>query len=169
MTKLAEELRECDDDELEVRLENAQKELFNLRFQVATGRLDNVSRIEQVRRSVARILTVQREREFLAAEGLSDVRPHMQARRSSASSASAADDTAGSADSATRARRRRKSADAEAATAGAPDESAVELEEEEVVGEGAGHLEDAADADAAEASDATDAGDDEGDETEEEK
>jgi large subunit ribosomal protein L29 len=71
MSKLATErddLRVCDDDELDTRLINARKELFNLRFQVATGRLDNVARIQQVRRQVARILTVQRDREIVAAE-----------------------------------------------------------------------------------------------------
>jgi large subunit ribosomal protein L29 len=71
MSKLAierEELRACDDDELDNRLINARKELFNLRFQVATGRLDNVARIQQVRREVARIVTIQRDREIVAAE-----------------------------------------------------------------------------------------------------
>jgi large subunit ribosomal protein L29 len=71
MSKLATErddLRACDDDELDNRLINARKELFNLRFQVATGRLDNVARIQHVRRQVARILTIQRDREIEAAE-----------------------------------------------------------------------------------------------------
>lgn len=79
MSKLAlerEDLRACDDDELDTRLINARKELFNLRFQVATGRLDNVARIQQVRREVARILTVQRDREILAAESLEEG-PHL--------------------------------------------------------------------------------------------
>ncbi|HEV2362518.1 MAG TPA: 50S ribosomal protein L29, partial [Acidimicrobiales bacterium] len=62
------ELRDCDDDELDVRLTNARKELFNLRFQAATGRLDNVARIGQLRKDVARVLTVQRDREIAAAE-----------------------------------------------------------------------------------------------------
>ncbi len=64
------ELRECDDDELAMRLVNARKELFNLRFQVATGTQDNTSRIGHVKRDVARILTVQRHREIAAAEAL---------------------------------------------------------------------------------------------------
>jgi large subunit ribosomal protein L29 len=102
MTKLAEELRECDDDELEVRLENARKELFNLRFQVATGRLDNVSRIGQVRRSVATILTVQRTREIDAAESLEAgavAAPRVRrARAEGLSSAASADETASSAE-----------------------------------------------------------------------
>jgi large subunit ribosomal protein L29 len=66
----AHELRQLDDDELDTRLENARKELFNLRFQVATGRLDNPARIGQVRHDIARALTVQREREIAAAEAL---------------------------------------------------------------------------------------------------
>ena len=66
----AREYRELDADELETRLENARKELFNLRFQVATGRLDNPARMGEVRREIARALTVQREREIEAAESL---------------------------------------------------------------------------------------------------
>ncbi|HXY45949.1 MAG TPA: 50S ribosomal protein L29 [Acidimicrobiales bacterium] len=59
----AAELRELDDDELENRLINARKELFNLRFQAATGRLDNSARTGAVRRDIARLLTVMRDRE----------------------------------------------------------------------------------------------------------
>ncbi len=43
------------------RLADARKELFNLRFQLATGRLDNVSRIALVRRDIARLLTIEAE------------------------------------------------------------------------------------------------------------
>jgi large subunit ribosomal protein L29 len=60
----AAELRELDDDELESRLVNARKELFNLRFQAATGRLDNSARTGFVRKDIARILTVMRNREL---------------------------------------------------------------------------------------------------------
>jgi large subunit ribosomal protein L29 len=63
MTTTAAELRELDDDELENRLINARKELFNLRFQAATGRLDNSARTGDVRRDIARMLTVARARE----------------------------------------------------------------------------------------------------------
>jgi large subunit ribosomal protein L29 len=63
MTTTAAELRELDDDELENRLINARKELFNLRFQAATGRLDNSARTGDVRRDIARMLTVMRDRE----------------------------------------------------------------------------------------------------------
>ena len=64
------ELRERDDDELYNRLAEAKQELFNLRFQNATGQLDNVARVPQVRRDVARIETLLREREIAAAEQL---------------------------------------------------------------------------------------------------
>ncbi|MGH9077793.1 MAG: 50S ribosomal protein L29 [Acidimicrobiales bacterium] len=64
------ELRELDDGELEVRLADARVELFNLRFQVATGKQDNSSRVGHVRKDVARILTLLREREIEAAEAL---------------------------------------------------------------------------------------------------
>jgi large subunit ribosomal protein L29 len=68
MTKAAAELRELNDTELEHRLGEAKEELFNLRFQNATGQLDNVARLPQVRREVARIETLLREREIAAAE-----------------------------------------------------------------------------------------------------
>jgi large subunit ribosomal protein L29 len=64
------ELRELDFEELESRLSEAKRELFNLRFQVVTGQLDNVSRIRQVRRDVARIMTILREQEIAAAEAI---------------------------------------------------------------------------------------------------
>jgi large subunit ribosomal protein L29 len=60
----AAELRELPDDELVVRMESAKEELFNLRFQLATGQLDNPARMKQVRHDVARIATVLREREI---------------------------------------------------------------------------------------------------------
>jgi large subunit ribosomal protein L29 len=62
----ASELRELDDDELSLQLETARKELLNLRFQLATGQLDNVSRIPQVRKDIARVLTEMRSRELAA-------------------------------------------------------------------------------------------------------
>jgi large subunit ribosomal protein L29 len=58
-----------DGDELASRLGDARRELFNLRFQLATGQLDNPARVGQVRHDVARILTVLRAREILEAEG----------------------------------------------------------------------------------------------------
>jgi large subunit ribosomal protein L29 len=62
--KQALDLREFDEDELLTQLREAKEELFNLRFQVATGQLDNNARLRTVRRSIARIYTVMREREL---------------------------------------------------------------------------------------------------------
>ncbi len=60
----AQELRTLGDEELLTRLREAKEELFNLRFQVATGQLDNNARLRTVRRGIARIYTVMREREL---------------------------------------------------------------------------------------------------------
>ena len=60
----AAEIRDLADDELLSRLGEAKEELFNLRFQVATGQLDNNRRLHHVRRDIARIYTVMREREL---------------------------------------------------------------------------------------------------------
>ena len=65
----AHDLAMLDGDELSPRLGESRRELFNLRFQLATGQLDNPARIGQVRREVARMLTVLRAREILEAEG----------------------------------------------------------------------------------------------------
>jgi large subunit ribosomal protein L29 len=66
MVSKASELRELPDEELYVRIENAKEELFNLRFQLATGQLDNSSRLKELRHDVARALTVLRERHLEA-------------------------------------------------------------------------------------------------------
>jgi large subunit ribosomal protein L29 len=60
----AAELRTLPGDALDEKLKEAKEELFNLRFQNATGQLDNTARLRQVRREIARIYTVQREREL---------------------------------------------------------------------------------------------------------
>ena len=60
----AAEIRDLADEELVSRLGEAKEELFNLRFQVATGQLDNNRRLHHVRRDIARIYTVMREREL---------------------------------------------------------------------------------------------------------
>jgi large subunit ribosomal protein L29 len=65
----AKDLRELTDDELLGRLREGKDELFNLRFQVATGQLDNNRRLQTVRRDIARIYTVMRERELAAIAG----------------------------------------------------------------------------------------------------
>jgi large subunit ribosomal protein L29 len=66
MPSKAAELRDLPDDELTARIDAAKEELFNLRFQLATGQLDNPTRIREVRHDVARIATVLREREIEA-------------------------------------------------------------------------------------------------------
>jgi large subunit ribosomal protein L29 len=58
------ELRDLADEELIERLESDKEELFNLRFQLATGQIDNPMRIKDVRHEIARILTIVREREM---------------------------------------------------------------------------------------------------------
>src|SRR5918998_1300110 len=60
-TKAA-ELRRSDDDELLTKLREAKEELFNLRFQAATGQLENHGRLNKVRKDIARIYTITRER-----------------------------------------------------------------------------------------------------------
>jgi large subunit ribosomal protein L29 len=63
VTKAA-ELAELDDDELQNRLASARRELLNLRFQVATGQLDNTERLGAVKRDIARALTILRSRDL---------------------------------------------------------------------------------------------------------
>jgi len=65
----ADEMRGLGDAELAERLEEGRRELFNLRFQAATHQLQNPSEIRKVRRRIARILTVMRERELIEAFG----------------------------------------------------------------------------------------------------
>ncbi|MFY9331661.1 MAG: 50S ribosomal protein L29 [Candidatus Nanopelagicales bacterium] len=58
------EFRSLTDDELVTKLREAKEELFNLRFQGATGQLENHGRLRAVRKDIARIYTVMREREL---------------------------------------------------------------------------------------------------------
>lgn len=60
----ASELRELTEDELVQRLRESKEELFNLRFQMATGQMDNNRRLRMVRRDIARIYTVMHERQL---------------------------------------------------------------------------------------------------------
>ena len=57
------QLRDLSDDELQNRLAETRQELFNLRFQSATGALENSARLRLAKREIARILTIQNERE----------------------------------------------------------------------------------------------------------
>ena len=60
----AEDIRKLADDQLAARLVEFKQELFNLRFQSATGQLESHGRLRAVRRDIARIYTVMREREL---------------------------------------------------------------------------------------------------------
>ena len=59
----ASELRELSDSELAEKGQELVEELFNLRFQLATAQIENVGRMSAVRRDIARVKTVQRERQ----------------------------------------------------------------------------------------------------------
>jgi large subunit ribosomal protein L29 len=65
------ELRGLSDEELLTKLREAKEELFNLRFQAATGQLENHGRLRAVRKDIARIYTLLREREL----GITSVEP----------------------------------------------------------------------------------------------
>ena len=65
----AAEMRELNDAELANKLRESKEELFNLRFQLATGQLEDFSRINDLRKDVARCNTLLRQREIALAEG----------------------------------------------------------------------------------------------------
>ena len=70
----AAELRTLDDDDLADKLREAKEELFNLRFQAATGQLESHGKLRTIRRDIARIYTVLRERELgIIESGTSEV------------------------------------------------------------------------------------------------
>jgi len=60
------QMRQMSDDEVGAKLKEFKEELFNLRFQMATGQLDNPMRLKAVRKNIARVKTIQRERELAA-------------------------------------------------------------------------------------------------------
>ena len=60
------EIREMSAGELNQKVASLKEELFNLRFQLATGQLENQMRIKEVKKTIARIKTVQREQELKA-------------------------------------------------------------------------------------------------------
>ena len=60
----AKQMRELSDEDLAVRLRDTRKELFNLRFQHATGQLDNPHKLNATRREIARLLTTIKQREL---------------------------------------------------------------------------------------------------------
>ena len=63
----AEEIRNLDVSEIEQKIKDSRAELFNLRFQLATGQLDNANRIKAVKKNIARLHTEARMREIAAA------------------------------------------------------------------------------------------------------
>ena len=67
---MAKDLNDVDDGDLIEALNDSKEELFNLRFQLVTGQLDNYSRIKEVKKEVARAMTELRAREIAAAEAL---------------------------------------------------------------------------------------------------
>lgn len=62
----ASDIRELTDQELQEKARELKGELFNLRFQMVTGQLENKARLKEVRRSIARVKTIMRERELAA-------------------------------------------------------------------------------------------------------
>jgi large subunit ribosomal protein L29 len=62
------ELRQSNPQDLQVKLSDLKAELFNLRFQLATGQLENPMRIKQVKKSIAQIKTILRQEEIRAFE-----------------------------------------------------------------------------------------------------
>lgn len=64
------DIREMTAAELEHKVDSLKEELFNLRFQMATGQLENPMRIHEVKKTIARIKTIQRERELQAGQRL---------------------------------------------------------------------------------------------------
>jgi large subunit ribosomal protein L29 len=62
----AKEIRDLTTAEIEQKVKSLKEELFNLRFQLATGQLENTARIREVRKSIARMKTVIRQREISA-------------------------------------------------------------------------------------------------------
>lgn len=65
----AKEIHILDDVELTAKLKEARQELFNLRFRLATGQMDDTSKISQVRKTIARLQTEIRQRELAALSG----------------------------------------------------------------------------------------------------
>ena len=90
------ELREMSDEKLEEMLENAREELFNLRFQHASARLDDLSRLRKVRREIAQLETVLRMRELAidTAAELSEIIPVLEDKEWNAQASFSYEDSA---------------------------------------------------------------------------
>jgi large subunit ribosomal protein L29 len=126
----AAQIAEYDTEELERQLSETRRELFNLRFQLATGQLDNFSRINHVRRDVARMMTELRIREIAEAEGMAmeDLPAHQAAARRRSE-----DEALGR--SRSTASERRAAARAAEETLGEEDEDDAEVDEDELADE----------------------------------
>jgi len=122
------EISEYDIEELETQLSETRRELFNLRFQLATGRLDNFSRLNHVRKDVARMMTELRAREIAEAEGLAeeDIPAHRAAARLRTEDAAL-----GRTRTTASERRAAARADAEAAETGDEIDDELQLQEEQ--------------------------------------
>jgi len=130
----AAEISEYDTEELERQLGETRRELFNLRFQLATGQLDNFSRINHVRKDVARMMTELRIREIGEAEGLAleDLPGHRAAaRRRTEDEALGRDKTTASE------RRAKAKADAEAKDGPPEPDEGAPIDEDELAEEAA--------------------------------
>jgi len=129
----AAEISEYDTEELERQLGETRRELFNLRFQLATGQLDNVSRLNHVRKDVARMLTELRNREIAEAEGMAfDQLPAHKAaarRRDEDAAAGRDNSTASERRAAARAEAEEQAAAEAPAGADGDDEAAEDAEE----------------------------------------
>jgi large subunit ribosomal protein L29 len=75
---ISEETRELSDVELRRRLEESKQELFNLRFQIATRKIKNHQRITAVKKDIARMMTLLRERELMRRYGGEDPMPEVE-------------------------------------------------------------------------------------------
>ena len=131
----AADIAEYDTDELERQLGETRRELFNLRFQLATGQLDNFSRLNHVRKDVARMMTELRTREIAEAEGLAmaELPAHQAAaRRRSADEALGRDRT-----TASERRAAARAAEEQAADEQAEGGAAGPMDEEELAEEAA--------------------------------
>ncbi len=120
----ASEIAEYDTEELENQLTETRRELFNLRFQLATGQLDHSTRIGQAKKDVARMLTELRNREIAEAEGMAfeELPAHLAAARRRS------EDEALGRDQSTAAERRAAAHDGDAEDADAEDDADVEDE-----------------------------------------
>ena len=116
----AAEIAGFDQDELVSRLDETRRELFNLRFQLATGQLDDPTRLKFARKDIARLLTELRAREIADAEGLAmeELPAHRAAARQQA-----ADEAAGFVRTSPDDRRERRRAEREASRAEAEEEA----------------------------------------------